>query len=293
VVDLGLGALQSLRLCSGSFAPLIDDASLVQLAPQVTMHKLHVWNLARVQLLPHLVHLTALQLRGSLPGGTSAALGGLTGLQELTLQNAYGEEVVAVVQQAAGMAQLRSLRLDFLWASPRLDPTVIQLAQELTASLEQCTQLTALGACAAHMGMGVNIEVVHMPQQLPGLQCLTVRVNQLAQDGGAWLSCLTSLTSLYVRLPIDECGTSSRVLQGAFPGVVFGAAEEQEEGVSAAAGQQAAAPGCARAGSESLGSGPYLASAAAACGGVGAWQEGSPAQVLLAVQCTSAWCCTV
>jgi hypothetical protein len=141
--------------------------------------------------LTNFVHLTRLVLHGIPPEGTAQALAALTGLQQLGLQGGGDSRAAGVVQQAAGMAQLRSLQLD--WCND--EPSALAL------HVAQCTQLTSLVLLVQDLYQ----QVAAYPwapalQQLTGLQCLTVHEQLLGYEQGAWLGPLTQLTSLCVRL---------------------------------------------------------------------------------------------
>jgi hypothetical protein len=109
-----LRALQQLRMYYQKY----DDAGTwAHLAPKLTEYDVWLCNggwvpaLFSADVLSSCVHLTRLVLDGQLPRGTADALAALTGLRELGLIPGRGDTTVEVVQQVAGMAQLRSLQL--------------------------------------------------------------------------------------------------------------------------------------------------------------------------------------
>jgi hypothetical protein len=139
---------------------------------------------------PQLVHLTKFVWTWSRPlgQGRAEALAALTGLRELVMEgtpNQVASEVAAAVRLAAGLLHLRHLQLDMLPDS----------RGEIAASLEQCTQLTSLS-----LWLLPNYGRRHLPvpQQLTGLQRLTVPLQLLEQEACAWLAPLTALTRLGV-----------------------------------------------------------------------------------------------
>jgi hypothetical protein len=141
-------------------------------------------------------HLTRLVLVGTLQDGTADALAALTGLRELGLRGVVEDSTVEVVQQVAGMAQLRSLQLEG-WG---------RCCGAYMPLLVQCTQLTSLvllaqgpGGAGGYFALGPSL------QQLTGLQSLTVREAVVMEDQGAWLAPLTQLTRMCVTLhTLDE-----------------------------------------------------------------------------------------
>jgi hypothetical protein len=133
----GLVSLQQLRVQRPTL-PLYHHADMVHLAPVLTCWEVFTHSGHNTSVFTSFVHLTRLVLCGGLPRGADDALAALTGLQELGLALAYGDSdsgAVALVQQAAGMGQLRSLQLEWYHDD---DPT--QLANRLS----QCKQLTFL-----------------------------------------------------------------------------------------------------------------------------------------------------
>jgi hypothetical protein len=146
------------------------------------------------------VHLTRLVLdtHSSLPEGTAGALAALSSLKELGLSVGRMDTTVeAAVHQAAGMVQLRSLKLKGHIESPAA----------LSAALVQCTQLTSLHLAVTSPDATSSEGVCYMAvpeQQLVGLRALTVPAELLEQQQGAWLAPLTALTRLGVKLPVRQ-----------------------------------------------------------------------------------------
>jgi hypothetical protein len=181
-VAQGLTALQQLRVRGPLFAVPRDDPVLL-LSPKLVEYTPRVGLAATTA--PQLVHLTRLVWQwGGMFEGTVEALAALTGLQELVLEGSMPFGPVAdLVQQAAGLPQLRRLQL----------AAGSESLEEVTASLAQCTQLTSLLlALRTHWGA----PYIPVPKQLTGLRRLTVPWKLLQQEAGAWLAPLTALTRL-------------------------------------------------------------------------------------------------
>jgi hypothetical protein len=197
-VAQSLTALQQLQVLTGP--PGYDQDSLLGLAPKLTgfAHCMPVAEgLGRVSQLVHLSRLTIGPCWGcGLPEGTTAALRMLTGLQHLGLDGVLGdsgdENLGDVLQQVAGMASLRSLKLK----GSMVDPS------QLSSGLAGCTQLTALTLLvevgrADAIGHGPYVSV---PRQLTRLCSLAVTASVVRHEGGAWLTPLSHLTRLCMQL---------------------------------------------------------------------------------------------
>jgi hypothetical protein len=184
-----LSGLQQLRVCHPR-VPLTHDMNrnLDCLAPQVTEYEVCVID-QDVSPLASFEHLTRLVLIGTVPEGTADALAALTGLHELGLLGPVSDSTVEVVEQAAGMVQLRSLQLE-AWSG---DP------EALAPGVAQCTQLTSLVLVCSLKRSRAGIWPSAL-RHLPGLRCLAVRAPLLVEDQGAWLAALTQLTRLCVTL---------------------------------------------------------------------------------------------
>jgi hypothetical protein len=191
-----LTALQELRVRDWRYVTQPEPVLL--LAPKLVDYRVH-YNLPAAAA-PQLVHLTRLVWRncGEMLPGAAQALAACTALQELRLEAYYmggpgsQTEVAAVVRQAAGMPQLRSLQLE-----GRAEST-----EDLAASLAQCTQLTSLILWIKDR----QDAYLSVPQQLTGLQRLTVPWQLVKQEAGAWLEPLTALTLLYMNVE-SSCET--------------------------------------------------------------------------------------
>jgi hypothetical protein len=96
------------------------------------------------------------------------------------------------MQQAAGMSQLRVLRI--VGHAP--------CASELSSSLARCTQLNTLMLDVR----GSNGEHVTASPQLTGLKSLSVMAHLQLQGGSAWLAPYTGLTQLAFMVPYREDG---------------------------------------------------------------------------------------
>jgi hypothetical protein len=185
-----LGPLQQLRMFHAGSTDIVDEvAALLHLAPSLVDYDVFVDG-QDVSVLASCQHLTRLLLNWEeeLSQGTAEALAALTGLRELGLSGRMGHNALMIMQQAAGMAQLRSLQLDGF----------SEKGSELCTCLAQCTQLTSLVMLAFDGGScGPWVSAV---QQLTGLRCLMVREQLLAWEQGRWLAPLTALTRLYAQL---------------------------------------------------------------------------------------------
>jgi hypothetical protein len=190
----GLGALQELRV----YHPHSDverDPDLVHLAHKLVDYEVQVGFRDEVGVLTSYVHLTRLVLTGSLPAEAAAVLPALTALQELGLQCYSQPSVVDVVQQVAGMAQLRSLQLQ----------GCVEEVAEVTSCLAHCTQLTSLGLLVTALDEPAGEPpYIGALQQLTGLRRLTVYGQLLLCQQGSWLAALSQLTCLYVRQSGEE-----------------------------------------------------------------------------------------
>jgi hypothetical protein len=177
-----LRALQRVRVKGPRWGVLQDDPMLL-LAPKLVEYTARRG--LTVATAPQLVHLTRLVWRRGGFGEAPQALAALTGLQQLMLEgNMTGGPVADVLQQAAGLPQLRSLQLN----------GHSDTFGEVGASLAQCTQLTSLKLWLTGRGQSY----LPVPQQLVGLRCLTVPWELLEHEAGAWLAPLTALTRLCV-----------------------------------------------------------------------------------------------
>lgn len=191
-----LGALQQLRVYHTA-NPGLDDG-LVHLAPVLTEFEGWVRH-HDLDVLTCLTRLTRLVLFVDLPEGVADAVAALTGLRELGLQGDAGDprnlvNAMGVVQQAAGMAPLRSLQLDG-WG---------HAGEECASCLVQCTQLTSLLLPTECVDAGTWVSAV---QQLTGLRCLTLPEQLVVHEQGAWLAPLTALSRLCVAELKDSKGT--------------------------------------------------------------------------------------
>jgi hypothetical protein len=205
-----LPALQQLRLHHAD-TDLGQDAELVSLANKLVDYEVCIvadglsYAGQTTSGLTSFVHLTRLVLRcrphEQMPEGTVQALAALTGLQELGLRCAVDSRTAGVVQQAAGMAQLRSLQLVGSCVSDA----------GVAACLARCAQLTSLvllveDASGAEEPDGDEDEEgetetwVPALQRLRGLRSLTIHEELLGCERGAWLAGLTQLSSLCVNL---------------------------------------------------------------------------------------------
>jgi hypothetical protein len=196
-----LRALQQVRVRGPRWGVPRDDPMLL-LGPKLVEHTLrHSLTAAAAA---QLVHLT--RLVWDWGGGPSAeaaeALGSLTGLHELSLDGNMGSApAAAVVLQAAGLPQLRSLQLK----------GGAESQGEVSAALAQCTQLTSL---FLELSKDWGKPYLPVPQQLTGLQRLTVPWDLMRQEADAWLAPLTALTRLC-------CDTTvgGLLLPGEWPGL--------------------------------------------------------------------------
>jgi hypothetical protein len=195
-----LGALQQLRVHTPLYG-VNQEAFLPLLGRKLTVYTTAALAQGAAN---QLVQLTRLVLSSDpVPRGTAEALAALTRLQELSLQNVRsGGGTGDVLEQVAAMSQLRSLQLRGIMTDP----------VDVRASLAQCTQLTALElAVSSRVVAGGNqaglaflpvtqqlVTFLPVPQQLVGLRHLTVPVQLLEQEAGAWLAPLTALTHLCV-----------------------------------------------------------------------------------------------
>jgi hypothetical protein len=125
-------------------------------------------------------------------GGDPCVLAAVSGLQELRLSGNWAGSSLAVelVQQAAGMAQLRRLRLDGHGAA----------GAELSACLAQCTQLTSLVLLLRGDQRYADCPWSTAVCHLTGLRHSMVPAEVLQQEAGAWLVPLGALTCLCVEL---------------------------------------------------------------------------------------------
>jgi hypothetical protein len=179
-----LMALQQVRVRGSRYGP--QDDPMLLLAPKLVEYSSRgSWAAAAA---PQLVHLTRLVWRGGAYEGAAEALAALTGLQQLMLEGDM-RGVADVLQQAAGLPQLRSLQLE------SNNIVSIRSHEDVSASLSRCTQLTSL-ILAFRKRYGEAY--LPVPQQLVGLRCLTVPWELLEQEAGAWLAPLTALTRLCV-----------------------------------------------------------------------------------------------
>jgi hypothetical protein len=192
----GLAALQQLRMYHPRRALQDDAESMACLGDSLVDYEVFVED-QDVGMLASCVHLTRLVLCEDLPEGTADALAALTGLQELGLRGPVEDSTADVVQQAAGMAQLRCLQLVGYG----------EYSAELAPGLAQCRQLTSLVLLVGARGqldgpyqLDDDEPLVSALQQLPGLRCLTVRERLVLFQQGAWLAALTALTCLSVQL---------------------------------------------------------------------------------------------
>jgi hypothetical protein len=141
-----------------------------------------------------LVCLTRLELKGALQHPPVAALAALK-LQELVVMDFGDSDLVTMVQLAGDMPTLRSLRLQGTVGSSLFQ-------EQLSAALEQCTQLTSLHlAVTLPFTYATTLPFMGVPQQLVGLRRLTVPAELLEQEVGAWLAPLTALTRLCLDMP--------------------------------------------------------------------------------------------
>jgi hypothetical protein len=158
-----------------------------------------------------LVRLSRLELglEAPLSQQTIAAMGALK-LQELRVVSS-GRNLAVVAQLAAGMPTLCSMQLrgDVGFVGSPMFPGAAVWKEELTAALEQCTQLTSLHLAASYRVTERNRHLltlsrhfVGVPQQLVELRCLSVPSELLEQQQGAWLAPLTALTRLCLDLPL-------------------------------------------------------------------------------------------
>jgi hypothetical protein len=190
----GLGALQELRVYH-PHSDLERDHDLVHLAHKLVDYEVQVGFQGHVGVLTSYVHLTRLVLTGSLPAEFAAVLPALTALQELGLQCSLRCNVVDVVQQVAGMAQLRSLQLD----------GCVDDVAEVASCLAHCRQLTSLGLLVTALDKPAGEPpYIGALQQLTGLRRLTVYGQLLLCQQGSWLAALSQLTCLYVQLSGEE-----------------------------------------------------------------------------------------
>jgi hypothetical protein len=248
-----LVALQQLRVSTWRYGPMehmgFAHPLVQQVAPKVAAFRCSSSEvLQQSELLANLSHLTSLMLNGALflddgaaEADDGAELAPLTALQELALCGLCGESAVSFVQQAAGMAQLCALHLE----------GSVFGAEEMSASLAQCTQLTSLvllldvvdnsdsdsdTADSQHRIAAGGLSFLPVPEQLTGLRHLTISKNALLEGGGGWLGALTQLTSLHVVLPkIDAC---RRPACNALGRAHLQVQEQQETGYVAAVKEQ-------------------------------------------------------
>jgi hypothetical protein len=230
---LVLGSLQQLRLCSASSIQddsddpdipddtvEVDKAVLLQLAPLATDYE--VPSMTDVSALKDAGRLTRLVLTEGLQFSPAQSLAALTGLQALELGEC-GSRLAAVVEQAAGMATLRSLSVK----------GSLEEAAAFSSSLARCTQLTALallvpapkqadtdgsvdGRHSSRRSSSSSSSSEDEPdedrsqpgppwtvalQQLTGLHHLHVYAALLECEAGAWLAPLTALTRLCGTMP--------------------------------------------------------------------------------------------
>jgi hypothetical protein len=183
---VGLGALQQVRVVVPPLTQIGMDA-LVPLAPMVIEIQAPSHSVAE---LAPFQDLTRLVLLERVPEGTAEAIAELTGLQELGLP-VLGSSTAAVVQQVAGMAQLRSLQLEGV--APHRPAT-------LCAALAQCTQLTSLMLDLDKEGAAGVRPWLAALQQLTGLRRLSVPTTLLSRRRGSWLAVLRQLTHLRLRV---------------------------------------------------------------------------------------------
>jgi hypothetical protein len=184
-----LPTLQQLRVYHPSYLLTWNDHGLVHLASKLVDYEMSMYT----SWLTRCVHLTRLVLcEERLPEGIAQALAAMTGLRELGLQYVGDSSVARVVQQAAGMAQLRSLQL--------VGRSMSQL--KVAPHLAQCTQLTSLVLMVKSAVLteppGNDGPWVSALQQLTGLRSLTVHEQLLGCEQGTWLAALTQLSSLCV-----------------------------------------------------------------------------------------------
>jgi hypothetical protein len=207
-----MSALQQLRVYN-AHALSRDVAGLTVVAPKMTEYEVCVHD-EDTGSVTGCVHLTRLVLRGTLPEGAAAILAALTGLCELGLLGDVTDSTVEMVEQVAGVVQLRSLQLEGYGDD------------DLPESLAQCTQLTSLVLLVDKVRIPTppnersNCVAVRVPmryrpipwagtlQQLTGLQSLTVSEQVVVDEQGAWLAALTQLTRMCVILGrIEQHGT--------------------------------------------------------------------------------------
>jgi hypothetical protein len=128
-----------------------------------------------------LVSLTRLPLGGTASLAAATASLAALQLQELVLTESSDDTLLTAAELAAGMPTLRSLQLHG-------DVGVAISQEQLSAALVQCTQLTALGlAVSLPPASAYPTCYMAVPQQLTGLQHLTVPAELLEQEAGAWL----------------------------------------------------------------------------------------------------------
>jgi hypothetical protein len=180
------------RLCVSYTPDMYHDSSFaLQAADLINEYAPSSDMLVPVDVLAQLTGLTHLTLKprgGSLPEGTADAISMMTRLQDLCVEGTVGDDMAAVVQQAAGMSKLRTLRLD-----GRVDDPA-----QLSCRLAGCTQL----ACLVMSARGPDgSECAAVPPQLTGLTCLGLTAYGLVRGGGTWLAPLTQLARLHVFLP--------------------------------------------------------------------------------------------
>jgi hypothetical protein len=149
-----------------------------------------------------MVHLTQLVLSWasdtSIPEGITAAIAGLTGLQQLSLEGGLGGEgrpLESVLEQVAGMSALRSLQLQ--------GSLQAEEAPMPCDGLAHCTQLTALTLLVRAQDSHPQGDdgCIHVLQQLTRLCRLAVPSAVVVHAAGAWLASLSHLTCLCVQLP--------------------------------------------------------------------------------------------
>lgn len=191
-----LSSLQQLRILEP--ASIADSESIVQqLESKVVEY--HPWAEDWAAAATRFVRLTqlAFTIASASVGGDPGVLAALSCLQELRLHCTFwGDDglTLPLVQQAAGMSQLRSLQLDGFTAR----------GAELSTCLAQCTQLTSLVLTMSSIIGYVRSANCPWPaalRHLTGLRRLEVPSEVLQQEEGTWLAPLGALTYLCIELP--------------------------------------------------------------------------------------------